>query len=218
MLNFFGFLQKNVANLEGFIESSCLLLTTLAESYDINMSKRLENIDILFPSSFLPFIFIIFSTTVIASLLRHILLCRPGIGSLEKISKFLEQISHRLKTSEFLDALCLHKNTYDISEAHRSIKYTTDSCPLQTYALVIRLYILPHEKRKFSIKQLTAIVQSTLLFMRNSSLKLPKWLAMEKRGGCLCRARLFGATVTLLYVYLLYWIEHPNEIGNFLHC
>lgn len=155
-----------------------------------------------------------FSIPVITSLLHNILLCRPGIGSLEKISKFFELISYRSKTSELLDALCLNKNTYDITEPQGVIKYTTDSCTLQTYASIIRLYILPHQKRKFSIKQLTAIIQSTLLFMRYSFLKLPKWLVMEKRGGCVCRARLFGATVTLLYVYLAYWIDHPKEIGN----
>ncbi|KAJ6649023.1 hypothetical protein Bhyg_04255 [Pseudolycoriella hygida] len=186
--------SKNVANVQGFIESSCHLLTTLVENYDVDITK---------------------STTGIADILHNILLCRPEIGSLEKIAKFLEVASYRCEKNEFLDALCVNKSTYDISEPQKTIKYTTDACTLQTYSLFIRLYILPHERRKFSMKQLTAIIQSTMLFMRNSFLKLPKWLVTKKRdGGCLCRTRIFGATVSLLYVYLLHWIEHPNEMDS----
>lgn len=151
---------------------------------------------------------------MIANIVHNILVCRPGIGSLEKITKFFELVAYRSKTSDFLDVLCLNKNTFDITEPQRFIRYTTDSCTLQIYAMFIRLYILPHEEMKFSIKQLTSVTQSTLMFMRYSYLKLPKWLAKKQHGSCLCRERLFGATITLLYVYLLYWIEHPNEIGK----
>lgn len=126
-------------------------------------------------------------------------------------------MSYRCQTSDFLDSLCLNKNTPDISEPQRLIRYTRNSCTLQIYALFIRLHMLPHKKWKFNAKQLTAITLSTLLFMRNSFLKSPKWLSAEKRGNCLCRARLFGATVTLLYVYLLHWIEHPTDIGNIIN-
>lgn len=179
----------------------------------ISPFQRGFNERIHYRSSFLLF-FCHSSTTVIASLLHNILLCQPGIGSLEKISKFLEIISYRSKDNDLLDSLCQNKNTYDIIEPQGFIKYGSDSCTLQIYAAFIRLYILPNKERKLSIKQLTEIIQSTFLFMRNSFLKLPKWLATEKRGSCLCRVRLFGAVVTLFYVYLLYWIEHPQEIGN----
>ncbi|XP_037047670.1 uncharacterized protein LOC119082296 [Bradysia coprophila] len=184
---------KNVESFQGVIESSCHLLTILADNDNILNSQ---------------------SVMVFANTLHNILLCRPGIGSLEKISKFLELMSCRPENEAFLDALCCSRNTCDIAEPQGYIKYTEDSCTLQIYALLIRLHILPHEKIKFSIKQLTVITQSTILFMRYSLLQSPKWLITDKRGSCLCRARMFGVVVTLLYVYLLHWIEYPNEIDS----
>lgn len=150
-------------------------------------------------------------------MLHNTLLCRPGISSLEKISKFLELISYHCQTSDFLDSLCHNKSAHDIVEPMGLIKYSTNTCTLQIYALLIRLHVLPHERRKFTTKQLTRITQSTLLFMRNSYLKLPKWMFPEKCDNCLCRPRLFGATVTLLYVFLLHWIDYPKDIGNMIN-
>lgn len=153
-----------------------------------------------------------FSATTFTSTLHNILLCRPGMGSLEKISKFLELMSYR--SNDFLDTLCVQRNAPDMSEPQGFIRYTADSCPLQTYALLIRLYTLPNEKVKFTVAQLTAITESTLLFMRYSLLKSPKWFIAGKCANCLCRARLFGAVVSLLYVYFTHWIEYPNDIGK----
>ncbi len=113
---------------------------------------------------------------------------------------------------DFLNALCLNRNTYDITEPQGYIRFRADSCTLQMYALLLRLHVLPHETMKFSIKQLTEITLSSLLFMRYLLVNIPKWFV--KRCSCLCRTRMFGAIVTLLYVYLLHWIEHPKAIGN----